>query len=295
MRVELLEELGQEGENAILPLVLQVVQLANELLDVGCLETHIIPLLGGDVHGLHEGLRERLLVALDLVAEARLPVHVGHGHLGEARPEALELLLQLRLDGLDLPADGVVLRVRAVRGAELRLAVLGVGHGDDAAAEPRDHRLELGEAAAAAAGPGDAHQPPREGLGQGQGRGEELEALLVGPQQLVEVAQALGRDVLVHHGVALGLQRVAPDPRGRALQVHRHLFEAVLELLRHLRPSEQEFHGLLPRADLGRLAQGRAEPLAQEPEAAGHARVVHELQQGALVGALKRLQHLQGC
>mmetsp|Transcript_71088 Transcript_71088/g.224526 ORF Transcript_71088/g.224526 Transcript_71088/m.224526 type:complete len:355 (+) Transcript_71088:1255-2319(+) len=294
MGVELLKEPRKEGEDAILAPVLQGVELRHELLDALRLEARLGLGLGGHVHARHERLGEGVIVALHLVPLTGRAVDPRQGYVGVPGLECLELCLQHCLPLLNLLRKGIVLGVGAVRRAELRLAALGVRHVDHPAAQVRDDSLELRQRPALGLRARDA----RQALGQrpgGRQRGrQQLEAVLVCLEQAHEVTQALRGDVLVHHGVAFGLQGVAPDAGGDALQVQRDLLQALPQRLRDLRVLQEELHGVLPLPDLGSVAERGAEPLLQEPAAEGRAGVVQEVQQGTFVGALKGLQHLEG-
>mmetsp|Transcript_15191 Transcript_15191/g.43446 ORF Transcript_15191/g.43446 Transcript_15191/m.43446 type:complete len:577 (+) Transcript_15191:285-2015(+) len=272
--MELLEEPGEEGEDAVLPLVLEEVQLGEESLDARRMEPHLLLGACRDVHTREERLRERPQVGLHLVAETRQPVHEDEAGAAEPCPETRELLLQLPNDAPDLPAHVVMPRVRAVRRAVLHPAVLGVRLLDDAAAEPRDGAFELREAAACGPGPGDLGEPRRQGQLLREARGDHLEGVLVGLEQALEVAQALRRDVLVQHGMALRLQGEAPDAGGVPLQVDGDFLQTALELLRQVRVVQEELDSVMSRPDLTNVVQRGAEPLLQEPEAARGASVV---------------------
>mmetsp|Transcript_96716 Transcript_96716/g.282737 ORF Transcript_96716/g.282737 Transcript_96716/m.282737 type:complete len:1045 (-) Transcript_96716:58-3192(-) len=294
MSMELLEEAREEGKDAILPTVLEAVELSTKVLDDLSLEAQLGLGLGRVVNTLQEFLRECVVVALHLVPLSGWAVDPTESGVWVPGPENLELRLQLRLDLLDLLRNGVVLNISTICGSELGFTILGVRHIDDAATQVADDRLELREGAALG---GRTHEP-REALGQRQASrqhgGEEMEALLIGPQEPDEVAQPLRSDVLVHHGVPLGLQRVAPDTGCGSLQVHGDLLQSFLQRLHYLCVLKEEFDGVLPPLDLAGVAERGAEPLLQQPEAAGRAGVVQEVEQRAFESPLKRLQYFKG-
>mmetsp|Transcript_81463 Transcript_81463/g.213871 ORF Transcript_81463/g.213871 Transcript_81463/m.213871 type:complete len:431 (-) Transcript_81463:145-1437(-) len=93
--------------------------------------------------------------------------------------------------------------------------------------------------------------------------------------------------------MALGLQGEAPDPRRSPLEIHRHLLQAFLKALGEVVVVDQEVDGLAAPPDLAGVQEGRAEPLLQHAEAEVRAGVVQELEQGALVASLERLEDLE--
>mmetsp|Transcript_88703 Transcript_88703/g.231542 ORF Transcript_88703/g.231542 Transcript_88703/m.231542 type:complete len:767 (+) Transcript_88703:772-3072(+) len=293
--VELLEDLRQKGEDAILALVFQRIHLRDKLRDEWGLKPQFGFVPESLLDGLQICLRQRGQVALDFEPVAGQAVHERELHLRKLRPHAHQLLLQVGLVALDLQAQIVVRLVRSLRRPELHLPVRRAGVLHHTAEQSRDDPLQVGQATAPLLHSRDLRKPLWQvALTLQRGRSEQSQAVLVAEQQLAEHSQPLGRHILVVHGVPLALQGEAPDSRRGALQIHQDLLEARAELRRHIGVPHEELNGLLPLADVLGLIKRRAEPLLEQPEAEFRACVVQVLQQRPLVGAFQGFQNFQG-
>mmetsp|Transcript_50059 Transcript_50059/g.103417 ORF Transcript_50059/g.103417 Transcript_50059/m.103417 type:complete len:383 (+) Transcript_50059:1023-2171(+) len=302
MKMELTEELGQKGKDAVFLFVLELIELHEELLDLGSMEAHLPLDSSSNIKATLCSRRHGMFITLHLVTIAWQPVHKAELHLRIGCLDSLQLLIKLRLHHLDLTTLLVVNRVRPILRPELQGSILAGGL-DDAPTQLGDDGHELRQNSAGILrlchhGKATRQRPVRR-----EGGAQQLVALLVCFHQLHKVSKASGCDVIVHHRLAFRLQGVAPNPGGRTLQIHWELrdlppCDALLQgrsqLLGKLVILQEVLHSLLAGLNILQIEKRRTNPLLQQSKTERCACVIQERQQGAFIPTFQSLNHFEG-